>query len=542
MVPMVAIPLVLAFLLAVQDKPQQSGTMSGTAVNSITHAPLNKVQLRATLAGADMDAPVPSTTTDAEGSFKLVDLPPGEYRLRAVRNGYLDTYYGARRAKAEGTLIALGAGEEVDGLRIEMPPSGVIAGTVRDDDGEPISGAAIFLWEQVWEYGRRTVSTRPILEAKTDDLGQYRIAGLAPGKYYVQATCRTAMSSLNEPRAIADHSAKSDQRPTVILPTLYPGVTDAATARTVEVGPGARVSGIDIPLVRAHVFRVTIQASGVAVNDMYLSSNPEMESLALHFRAARNNAGDFEFPAVPAGLYTVSASGSLKPDESSHPAVETIYFSGRQTALSVSRDMFTHVTVQPPALVTVHVIVEGKPEMKLRPGISLTSASNRFFPMQGSDNVLSPDPDRYNLYLESPPSNVIIKSMRAEGTDVFQNGLTISEGGGSYDVEIVLAPEGGTVDGTVVDKDDKPAAGATVVLIAEPKLRARYDSFHEFTADRQGRFHFDNVRPGAYKLFAWSDVEQDAWFDPEFLQKFEALGESVTVPARGHVSSQLRVP
>jgi hypothetical protein len=131
--------------------------------------------------------------------------------------------------------------------------------------------------------------------------------------------------------------------------------------------------------------------------------------------------------------------------------------------------------------------------------------------------------------------------MRAEGTDVFQNGLTIAEGGGSYDVEIVLAPDGGTVDGTVVDNDEKPAAGATVVLIAEPKLRARYDSFHEFTADRQGRFHFENVRPGEYKLVAWDDVEPDAWFDPEFLKRFEAQGESVTLPASGHVSSQLHV-
>lgn len=31
------------------------------------------------------------------------------------------------------------------------------------------------------------------------------------------------------------------------------------------------------------------------------------------------------------------------------------------------------------------------------------------------------------------------------------------------------------------------------------------------------------IAPGAYKLFAWEDVETGAYKDPEFLKAFEAL-------------------
>lgn len=37
------------------------------------------------------------------------------------------------------------------------------------------------------------------------------------------------------------------------------------------------------------------------------------------------------------------------------------------------------------------------------------------------------------------------------------------------------------------------------------------------------------IAPGAYKLFAWEDVETGAYKDPEFLKAFEALGERTTI-------------
>jgi hypothetical protein len=58
----------------------------------------------------------------------------------------------------------------------------------------------------------------------------------------------------------------------------------------------------------------------------------------------------------------------------------------------------------------------------------------------------------------------VIKSIHVGSTDVLRGGLTVS-GAGKISLEIVLAPDGGQIDGVVLDKDDKPMAGATVILV-----------------------------------------------------------------------------
>ena len=68
-------------------------------------------------------------------------------------------------------------------------------------------------------------------------------------------------------------------------------------------------------------------------------------------------------------------------------------------------------------------------------------------------------PDHYQVYLEDLPAGLAVKSMRIGRTDVFRNGFTVGEEADRIDLEIVLAPEAGVVDGTVLDKDGKSAAG-----------------------------------------------------------------------------------
>ena len=46
--------------------------------------------------------------------------------------------------------------------------------------------------------------------------------------------------------------------------------------------------------------------------------------------------------------------------------------------------------------------------------------------------------------------------------------------------------------------------------------------------DETGHFAVKNVDPGAYKVFAWQQVETGAYMDPDFIQPVENLGASVT--------------
>src|SRR4051794_75798 len=79
-----------------QDKPPEKGTISGTVVNANTGVPLNKVELFLEGNGSLF------TLTDAKGNFEFTGVNPGQYRVKGQRNGFLETYYGARRAEGSG--------------------------------------------------------------------------------------------------------------------------------------------------------------------------------------------------------------------------------------------------------------------------------------------------------------------------------------------------------------------------------------------------------------------------------------------------------
>jgi Carboxypeptidase regulatory-like domain len=122
------------------------------------------------------------TKSDAEGRFSLVDLDPGSYHLIAKRNGYLETPYGAHRSGGNGTILRLDPGQNLYHLQLKLAPAAVIAGTVRDSDGELLEGAHVTLSRFTYEYGG---SAEDENSTETDDRGEYRFSGLTAGKYYV---------------------------------------------------------------------------------------------------------------------------------------------------------------------------------------------------------------------------------------------------------------------------------------------------------------------------------------------------------------------
>jgi hypothetical protein len=120
--------------------------------------------------------------------------------------------------------------------------------------------------------------------------------------------------------------------------------------------------------------------------------------------------------------------------------------------------------------------------------------------------------------------------MRSGALDVLKDGLHIN-GESPQEIVIVLADDGGTLDGSGLDDRKQPVAGAVVVLMPnDPAVRShRIDLFKTTTCDTAGKFHFDGIAPGDYKVFAWDEIRSGDWFDPSLMRSVEYRGVPILI-------------
>ena len=66
---------------------------------------------------------------------------------------------------------------------------------------------------------------------------------------------------------------------------------------------------------------------------------------------------------------------------------------------------------------------------------------------------------------------------------------------------------------------------SSVVLIPTDPTRVGDSTYYKtVTTDQAGNFTANGVIPGAYKVYAWSDLEPGAHLDPDFVRPFESKG------------------
>ena len=67
------------------------------------------------------------------------------------------------------------------------------------------------------------------------------------------------------------------------------------------------------------------------------------------------------------------------------------------------------------------------------------------------------------------------------------------------------------------------------MLVPEPARRQRFELYRTATTDSSGHASFANIAPGSYKLFAWTDIEPNAWQSAEVMRQYEDEGVAITI-------------
>jgi beta-lactamase regulating signal transducer with metallopeptidase domain len=124
--------------------------------------------------------------TDENGKFTFTGLKAGRYRVAAARNGYVRSEYGQRRPGSSGASLAVVNRQTLKDLRLVLIPAAAITGRVYDSHNEPLRNVSVRALRDAYEDGARVL--KQVQETKTNDLGEYRLSDLQPGRYFVSAS------------------------------------------------------------------------------------------------------------------------------------------------------------------------------------------------------------------------------------------------------------------------------------------------------------------------------------------------------------------
>lgn len=555
---------VLAVLLAYPaiggQSPQSSGAamqqpssserptpavLSGRVLNAKTGEPIRRanVVLRpfgsSSWTGSMVMAPPGAApyaaTTNAEGKFRIDAVEPGSYQIMAERQGFVRQTYGSRGGSMIGATIRVTPGQELKDLDIKMTPQAVVTGRVLDEDGEPLEHVQIQVLQRRYLEGRSRFM--PSGGGQTTDTGEFRVADLRPGSYWISATYPYQMGMFGDAPA-RNASGKPEEK---YVTTYYPGVTDPAEARPVELVAGQELPGIDIRMQKARVYRIRgkVVSGAQLPRSLRVLLLPRDRNVFIGFFGAGATVkpdGTFEIGNVQPGSYYLSVL----------PTQEMRHLVGK-APVDVTRENVENVTLTLGAGATLNgsIRIDGdSTQLEATQGkkITLEGASVQLTPLEGlafnvpntsvkgdgSFALENVGPERYRIHVFNLPQGLWLKSIRAGDREVLDTGLDLSAGPPS-DLIIVLGLGAASITGTVLDDSQQPVSGSLVTLAPDSAKEERRDLYHVAPTDQNGRFSMTGIAPGQYKLYAWEDVAPGSYMDPEFLKAHERQGQKITI-------------
>jgi 5-hydroxyisourate hydrolase-like protein (transthyretin family) len=401
--------------------------------------------------------------------------------------------------------------------------TGTISGRIRDSlTGRPLAGISVALLRRDYSStGQETLQSD--VTVQTNDLGEYRMYWVKPGRYYVAADGTGRPSSFNSNAVHIKYGF-----------SFYPGGDDIERATVVDIQSAGDVTGIDFTLVRPASYRIR----GRVVDSRTQQPPPRvsvgLESWNVHgtsYSSGTNynaGTGTFEIADVIPGTYKISARLNGENAENLNASNVVVIGNSDVTGLLLSLGESARISGriavngELPAGSTLSSIGVG---ITLIPVRSLAVRQGSINPPDAratADGTFTlkdiPEGD-FRISTYWLPAGFYLKEARLDGNDVLGKAVSFSRG---RDLEIVLSDDGGQLDGIVKSEALQPASSARVVLV--PEARENIELYKAVYANKDGRFTLSGIAPGSYKLFAWDSLEGHDYFDPEVLKRFEEKG------------------
>jgi hypothetical protein len=498
------------------EKRKDLATIEGRAVNSVTGEPLvaEGITLRALPPGTGSLI----VQSDAEGRFTFDDMEPGSYVLCV------------RRIGDDGMPVKLSAGQVLKDVELKVAPTGGIRGMVVDGEGKPLPNVLV--------TARGSLVTISLVTSSTNKAGEFRLPGLVSGSYVLVAA--PVPSRMLDPRATTAEPDKTEER---LLTTYYPAATDASLAEPLEVAPGQELQGITIVIRKGRVYHVQGTVipfpPDVPLADVRLMLTPRMRTAVdnVIIVALRDTPTDTRTPkrdgsfdlgdVQPGSYYLTARRQNLLNVTLGHVQVDVYDADVTGVVLKIGEPRQVHGTVRmegqdQPDFAGVRIQLALLDNLMGRWPVATVDSENAFA-------LKDVPPDRLLVAVTGLPEKAYVKSIQMGGQETIDSGLDLTDIWAVPPLEILVGPNGATVEGTVTLDSYKPAPGAWVCLVPEPPRPELTYRIKSATATGDGKFTFAGVAPGEYRLYALDQLKRDPYGDLEFLKPFESRATKLTV-------------
>jgi carboxypeptidase family protein len=402
----------------------------------------------------------------------------------------------------------------------------------------------------------------------TNDLGQFRIYGLSPGDYYVNATFRGMdMMGMDIAMAAAMGNGPGPGGPvgsnpnSGYAPTYFPGTSNGAEAQKIALAVGQEAQNTDFALLPVKLAKITgtvVSSEGKPVEGSMINAVPRnaegigMMMMAGNARSDKN--GNFTISNVAPGEYMLqSRSMQFMTTGGGDNMVFTARIGGDSGAesevgslpLTVSGEDVSNVVIvtskgataagrvvfddgSKPSSVT-NIRVSAAPVDSDGPGVAFGGGSGNLkadgaFELKGLSGARI-------IRATNVPSGWMLKSVRVNGNDITDSGMDFKSGESINGIEVTLTSKLTEVNGTVKD-GAQSVKDYTVVVFADEPQKWTFPNSRYVTGsrpDQEGRFQIKSLPAGGYLAVAVDYLAQGEWNDPDVLERLKAQATSFSL-------------
>lgn len=520
-------------------RPGAIGVLRGVVTAADTGGPLRRARVTLNAPGLRESR---AATTDVDGRWEFKNLPAGRFTLSAGKPQYVTLEYGQRIPTEAGRPVELAAGQTLERLEFRLPRGSVISGRVVDDLGEPAASIRLQAFRLQYVGGRRQLAPTGVFGI-TDDLGQYRLAGLPPGTYYVGSSA-TLWGGSPEDVGISFGD------------TYYPGTQRPVDAQPVTVRLGQERPGVDLGLqtVRlASLSGVVVGSAGAPVANSSITLMQERRSATVSTVVSTSDVartaadGRFTVRNIAPGEYFLSSLGTApRFDVATERGSVAVSVAGQDIdGLTIALHKGSHVTGQ--------IEFEGESRPTLTPVIRIYASEpggGRGMSLPGTSavkddwsfEIVGVSPGQRLFRMTGLPATHVLKSVFVGDQDVIDT-VTPFDGKEGVGVRLVVTDRVTTITGAVTDDRGRLVQDYSVVAFASDPDKWNPGTRFIGTArpDQHGRFALTGLPPGDYFVAALAYLERGDSEDPEFLASIKMKATSVSLAEGEEKSLALKV-